>query len=245
VWLWHNGEDVETLRVVNELREHPRVARFHHSPQNVKLRTPTNWLWTQSRALLLSKVDDDCLLPDGWLDTLVSAHCEERTLGVIGCWRFFEEDFQPHLAEKKIAGFGRHRIMKNLWVEGSGYLMKRQCLQRRGLLEERQSFTDYCIRLAADGWVNGWYYPFIFQEHMDDPRSPNSLLKSDEDLQRYLPLSAKNNGARTLQQWQAQLKRSALLLQSTPYNPRARMGWRGKLRRLRQRAGRLVGKSAW
>src|SRR5688572_17698990 len=243
VWLWHNGIDQATLSIVQELSSSPRVHRFHHSAENKKLREPTNWAWTSSAGDFVCKVDDDCLMPYGWADRLRQAHADVPEFGIIGCWRFPDEDFAPEYAQRKIETFsGGHRLMKNLWVEGSGYLMKRECVDRHGPLGAKQSFSDYCIRVAAGGRVNGWYYPFLYQEHMDDPRSPNSLLRSDDDLRKYLPLSALNNGVTTLGEWQAQLRRSALLVQKAEYNPSSYTGWRRKLAVIKTRVRNLRGK---
>src|SRR5687768_244136 len=175
VWLWHNGDHLETLGVVKELSSHPRVHRFHHSVENRKLREPTNWCWSESNGEFLSKVDDDCLMPDGWADTLRRAHADVPEFGILGCWRFPDEDFVADVASRKIIAFNGHRVMRNCWIEGSGYLMKRACVQKHGLLAADQSFTQYGMALARAGWVHGWYFPFLYQEHMDDPRSPNTL----------------------------------------------------------------------
>jgi GT2 family glycosyltransferase len=231
VWLWHNGDHAETLEVVKSLADHPRVHEFHHSKENKKLREPTNWFLESATAPYLSKVDDDCLLPNGWAQQLRQAHEDEPRFGVLGSWRFQDEDFAPKLAARKICEFaGGHRIMMNCWVEGSGYLMKRACVEQAGLLRPAETFTQYCVRLASAGWINGWYYPFIRQEHMDDPRAPHSLIKGDADLQDHLPLSAANSGVKTVEQWTAQLRRSARIVQSASPDPRAHTGWRRKVR---------------
>lgn len=220
VWLWHNGDHAETLAVAKELSTHPRVHRFHHSPENKRLREPTNWLFANADGAYVSKVDDDCLLPDGWADRLRDAHEAEPRFGVIGCWRFLPEDFDPALSEKKLASFAAgHRLLRNLWVEGSGYVAKRACVEACGPIRPRESFSSWCIRAAKAGFVNGWYYPFIWQEHMDDPRVPHTALKSDADLAGNLPLSAVNRGVRTLAQWEAQLRESARTVQAASLNP--------------------------
>jgi hypothetical protein len=227
VWLWHNGTDQETLAVVGELAEHPAVHRFHHSVENVRLRQPTNWFFAESSGDYLSKVDDDCLVPADWSQKLRAAHAANPDLGLIGCWRFFPEDFVPELANKKIVSLrGGHQLLANCWVEGSGYLMKRQCVQQAGPIRDHESFSHYCIRLARMGWRSGWYFPFLYQEHMDDPRAEHTLLKSDQDLQRFMPLSAESFGAHTLADWRAQLKQSARTLQAAPADPRAYARWR-------------------
>lgn len=231
VWIWHNGEDEATLEVARSFANHPRVKAFHHSPQNQLLTAPTNWLWTHATGDLLSKVDDDCLVSHGWASLLTQAHEDHGAFGVLGSWRFLDEDFVPRLARRKIERFpGGHQVLRNAWVQGSGYLMKRRCVDEQGPLQDGQSFTDYCLRLALRGYVNGWYYPFVREEHMDDPRSPFTGLRCDADLQRRLPLSAQQSGASTLQAWEQQLRRSARTLQAASPDPRAHMGWRRRLR---------------
>jgi glycosyltransferase involved in cell wall biosynthesis len=242
VWLWHNGDHAETLEIVKTLADHPRVHEFHHSKENKKLREPTNWLWQNSHGRLLGKVDDDCLVPPGWVETLRRAHCVASDVGIVSCWHFREEDFVPETANKKIRTLaGGHRLMLNCWTGGSGYLMKRECISAAGIMRPNESFTGYCIRLGLSGWTNGWYFPFLYQDHMDDPRSPNTLLKTDEDLTRYLPLSARANGVKTLAEWEAQLKRSALLVQNCSADPKHYVGWRANVLAMARLARRLCG----
>src|SRR5690606_29463184 len=102
VWLWHNGDDEETLAAVRAHVEDARVHRFHHSRENVRLSPPTNWLWENADGGYVSKVDDDCLPAQGWIQQLRAMHEANPQLGAVGCWRFLEEDFVPELAERKI-----------------------------------------------------------------------------------------------------------------------------------------------
>lgn len=233
VWLWHNGTDQETLAEVESHVDHPRVHRFHHSPENVKLRDPTNWILREGDSQFVAKVDDDCLVPDRWIEILSRAHEDEPAFGVLGCWHFMEEDVDEEAVASKLREFrGGHRVMWHPWVGGSGFLMKRECVDRVGELRDRESaITDYMIRIAFAGWTNGWYYPFLWQEHMDDPRSPHTLLKTDADLQRYAPLSVWMSGARTIEAWEQQMRDSAALLQQLPSGNSYYYPWRRSLRR--------------
>lgn len=247
VWLWHNGDHAETLRVVRQHADHPRVARFHHSPENVGLTGPTNWLWENSRAPYVSKVDDDCLLQPGWAQTLVAAHNDHPGFGAIGAWRFQPEDYDPILAEPKMGSFpGGHTLLQNFWVQGSGYVLRRACIERHGALRDGQTFTQYCVGLACAGWVNGWYVPFIREDHMDDPRSPNTRVVDDETLQSRLPLSAQRQGVTTVAAWEASIRRSAHESQLAPLDPAYFRGWRLRRRRLGRRIGAMTGRGrAW
>jgi glycosyltransferase involved in cell wall biosynthesis len=247
VWLWHNGDDKETLEVVERYRSHPRIARFHHSPENQKLWAPTNWLFGNSDGDYLSKVDDDNLLPDGWIEDLISPHEAFPDFGVLGCWRFADEDFVPELANRKIKEFpGGHRVMLNLWTEGSCFLMKRRCVKEQGLLQQGQSFPQYCKSLAQRGFVNGYRFPFIRVEDLDDPRAPHTLIRSEEEFARMQPLTAVYNGVRTREEWTNQIRRSARAVQSASPDPKHWRGWRQAVRSLKLRARKLIGiKSSW
>lgn len=247
VWIWHNGMDQETLELSRSFSADPRVARLHHSTENRPLREAINWLFENSRADFVSKVDDDCLVSPGWATTLMSAHRDVEDFGVIGSWRFYDEDFEPELSLPKIAEFpGGHRILRNFWVQGSGFVMKRSCVEALGALRQKETFTSYCVRLGIAGWTNGWYYPFVHEEHMDDPRSPYTRFQSDEDVRHRPPLTASRNGITTLAEWQEQIRRSAHASQAAPLDPHYFHGWRRRRRTIGLRLRRLRGdKRQW
>lgn len=243
VWLWHNGDDEATIEALRPFRQDDRVYRYHHSRENVRLREPTCWLWSQSTARYVSKVDDDCLVSPGWLDTFADAHESNAEFGVIGSWRHPPEDFHPELARLKIQTFaGGHQLMRNLWVQGSGYLAPTDLVRRLALLGTKESFTEFCIRAARDGAINGFYFPFVPEDHMDDPRSPHTLIHNDADLAMRMPLSAKANGVTTVEAWTEQLIRSAWVLQTASPDPRDYSGWRAKRRAARRRLARVMGR---
>jgi hypothetical protein len=122
--------------------------------------------------------------------------------------------------------------------------MKRQCVAEQGVLAPGQSFTNYCIRLAARGWTNGWYFPFLLQEHMDDPRSPNTLLKCDADMSLYAPLSAQTFGVQSLKNWEQALRTDARWVQEASLNWREYIGLRAWMRRMGSRIfNRVTGAS--
>jgi GT2 family glycosyltransferase len=231
VTVWDNNSNPETRAVLRRFEGHPSVDRIIYHSENAKLHGPTNWFWQNADgADFVGKVDDDCLMPEHWCENLTKVHRDVAEAGVLGCWHFLEEDFQPALAEKKIQQFGAHRIMRNCWVGGSGYLMKRAVIDRQGLLRAGEGFTEYCTRAAALGFIIGWVYPFLYQEHMDDPRAPHTGIVTEEDFQRLRPLSARTFNTRTRQDWIHQLQRSAWRLQVYSFDPWDYLGWKAKLR---------------
>jgi len=230
--IWDNNSNPETKNIVKKYEKHSKIENVIYNDNNDKLWKPTNWFFSTSGEYdLIGKVDDDCLVPKEWIKILRKFHEKLPELGLIGCWRFLPEDFNKEVAENKIQKFGKHRIMRNCWIEGSGYLMKRAVVSKIGYLRKNESFTDYCIRAAAKGFINGWYYPFLYQEHMDDPRTENTGIKSDEDFQRLIPLSAKTFNIQTKDEWIQRLKKSAKMLQEYSINPNDFIGIKPQIKR--------------
>jgi GT2 family glycosyltransferase len=220
VTIWDNGSGSETKDVVKKYEKHACVERVVYNGKNELLRVPTNWFWQNNLdADLLGKVDDDCLVPENWADVLERAHRDIPQAGFLACWHFLPQDVRQDLVLKKIQTFGEHQIMRNCWVGGSGYLMKREVTDRNGMLRPNETFTDYCIRASSKGFINGWYYPFLYQEHMDDPRTPHTAIRSEEDFQRLIPLSAKTFNVKTREQWIQRMTVSALKLQEYSIDP--------------------------
>lgn len=247
VWVWHNGTDQPTLDAIRAHEDHPRLHRFRHDPANPGLREPTNWLWRESTGDLLGKVDDDCLEEPTWLETLRRAHDEVPQFGVIGAWRFPDEDSDPELMAPKLVDYPYgHRLLRNHWVQGSGYLAKRAVVDHVGPLAPGESFTRWCLRAARLGWINGWYHPFVREDHMDDPRSAYTIYRTDADLVARQPLSARAIGANTVADWTAQLAHSARVLQTASLDLRDYRGWRFRRRNVVRRVRRaLTGRAPW
>jgi len=220
ILIWDNGSDSQTREIVKKYEKHQCVEQVVYNSKNELLRVPTNWFWNNSPdADLLGKVDDDCLVPENWIEILEKAHREIQQAGILACWHFFPEDFNQQLAKKKIQTFGKHQVMRNCWVGGSGYLMKRKVLDKNGMLRPHETFTDYCIRASTKGFINGWYYPFLYQDHMDDPRSLHTAYRNEEDFQKLIPLTGKAFEIKTREQWIQWLTKNAQKLQEYSINP--------------------------
>lgn len=244
VWLWHNGTDPETLAVVHELKDHPNVHTLQLCEENQKLRTPTNWFWANADGAYLSKVDDDCLLPEGWGASLRQLHDDAPSLGIVACWRFYDEDFLPDAAGAKIRELpGGHRLMTHHHVQGSGYVMKRAVVDAAGPIRDTESFTHYCWRVAAAGWDVGWTFPFIHEEHMDDARSAYYPYHSDEAFLATRPLTAISKNITSLAEWRARSHRQSRILQTDRTPARNLIGWRGLMRRLMIRLRQRIHRS--
>lgn len=232
ITVWDNGSGYETRDIVKKYEGHQCVEQVVYHEKNALLRIPTNWFWEKNPdADLLGKVDDDCLVPDNWSHILEEAHRDIPQAGILACWHFLTQDFNHQLAAKKIQTFGRHQIMRNCWVGGSGYLMKRDVINKNGILRTKESFSDFCIRASAKGFINGWYFPFLYQEHMDDPRTPHTAICTEADFQRLIPLSAQAFGIKTREQWIQRMMVSARRLQEYSIDPYDFIGFRAWVNR--------------
>ena len=233
VTVWDNASNQETKDVIASFEGHPRLAEVVYSPENKKLREPTNWFWEKHRrsADFVSKIDDDCLQQPGWIEALLKVHEAIPETGVAGTWRFYPEDNVNPLPTSKVIERNGVKLMLNCWVQGSGYLLRTEVIEVLGLLRENDSFPRYCTRSAKVGYLNGFAYPFIFEDHFDDPRSVHSLIKTDDDLNDYLPLSARVFGIDSVENWTDHQKREAKFLQETSWRASDHMGVRSKLTR--------------
>ena len=239
VWVWQNGSHKETLETVRSFAGHDRIERIHHSPENQMLRGPTNWFWENAKGRLLGKVDDDCLMPPGWIETLWAVHESNPRLGVISCWPFLAEDYRPELAERKLCDLrGGGRLLCNCWTGGSGYLVKRKAIDESGGLQEGESFADFCIHLAKRGWRHGWYYPFLYMDHMDDPRSPNTEMTSEKHFRAAPSLSSRRFGTSSLEEMRSRAVQAAIDVQAASPDVRHYIGWRRLVRRVKGRLSR-------
>ena len=142
ITVWDNASSADTLAVLKKFERHPSVELVVYNKTNDKLWGPTNWFWEKSKdADLLSKIDDDCLMPARWVEKLQEAHSDIPQAGVLGCWRFMPEDLNITKASRKIHAFGPHMVLRNCWIEGSGYLLKRKLIDEIGLLRPKETFT--------------------------------------------------------------------------------------------------------
>jgi glycosyltransferase involved in cell wall biosynthesis len=229
--IWDNGSTDGTAEYLRDEVSDARIADIVLSKNNVGQITAVNEVWGKSRADLVGKLDNDCLVTAGWTRVLGRAHADIERLGVVACWHFFPEDFDYELARHKIQRFGEHRILRHPWTGGAGLLVKTETYRRLGPIGKNAT-TSYWIHMAAAGYINGFYYPLVYQEHMDDPRSRHTLLRDAESLEKYLPVSARNFGVRTVEQWVDFLKKDARRLQRSSGNARSYMGWRRKFKQL-------------
>jgi glycosyltransferase involved in cell wall biosynthesis len=234
--IWDNASTDGTVEYLkNEVRDR-RIADIIFSDQNVGQTAAVNEIWGRSKADLLGKVDNDCLVTAGWTKTLAEAHKDIDNLGVVACWHFFEEDFNYEKAKHKIRQFGNHQIFCHPWTCGTGLLIKRDTFKKFGRIE-KSATTGYWLKMAAAGYINGFYYPLVYQEHMDDPRSVHSGCRTASFDDAYKHSYGYQTGAiRDIEQYKKLHEDILENLLSGSSDPSYYCGWRAKCRRA---AGRI------
>ncbi|QSA97288.1 glycosyltransferase family 2 protein [Methylococcus sp. EFPC2] len=210
LYWWDNGSSDGVAEYISAL-EDPRIVLRHKHDSNVMQAVPTRWFLEQSKADVIGKIDDDTLVPDGWIKTIRPAVERHDRLGMVGCWTFWPEDFERNagVAQKKIRGFDPHRVLSNLGIGGTAFLMKKS-LALKYLIKSHNgtAFPIDRAKMSAEGYCSGWYYPLIWAEHMDDPRS-EYCLGYDESSGGMSALSAKVRGFKTQQEFLNWIKTDA------------------------------------
>ena len=181
--IWDNASTDGTVEYLKNEVSDPRIVETVLSKENVGQLSAVNEIWGKSKADLVGKLDNDCIVTPGWTRKLTEAHRDIENLGVIACWHFPLDDFDEAAAQKagKIQQFGNHRILRHPWTCGTGLLIKKDTFNKFGDMPGRAT-TQYWLKMALQGYINGYYYPLIPQEHMDDPRSSHSVLRDDKGL---------------------------------------------------------------
>jgi len=247
IWIWDNGSTDGTADFVSSLRTHPRVERVHLSTVNAMQNTPFMWVLDECESPLIGKVDDDCVLPQRWIDPISEALMEHEQLGAIGCWTFWPEDFDETQAVLKIKRFGRHQVLTNISIGGTGLLIRRQTC-RRFLLPVGFAIPVDQNGMSASGFVNGWYYPLIWAEHMDDPRSPYCMMRSTDGLTDRNALTARRNGHKTASDYEQWIRRDCALNLGQTTEQQIRMWRRSRLKKnIRRNFGSVghIARQAW
>ena len=219
---------VEYLRsAVND----PRIADIIFSKENKGQTAAVNEVWSRSKADLVGKLDNDCLVTPGWTRKLAEAHAEIDKLGVVACWHFFEDDFDFERARHKIETFGRHRILRHPWTCGTGVLIKLDVYARVGPITAN-AMTGYWLRMASAGYINGFYYPLILQEHMDDPKSPHSMFSRVSFEEAYRDsYGYRWAGITDMKRYMESRQQALDNLLDGSYEASSYTGWRGKWNR--------------
>ena len=248
LYIWDNASKDQTPEYLMDGIKDPRLAEVVLSKENAGQTGAMNYAWKKTKAELVGKLDNDCLVTPGWTRILSQAHIDIENLGAVACWHYPFDEFDESAARNagKIQTFDKHQIVRHPWVCGSGFIMKRKTFQKFGYWKDGCDIgtTDYFLNMALAGEINGWYYPLVLQEHMDDPRSKHSLVTDNESLREMYNVTFTLRKHKILDIKSRWGRRPMVLknLNSEPWDAKYYVGWRGKLNKIKKRLiGILVG----
>ena len=195
---WDNGSKDGTADLIASLDD-PRVVKRHFSKENLNHRVPSLWFLERAESDVVGKIDDDILLPDGWIERIAPMVRSEPRFGMLGCWIYMPEDWDETIAEHKIIEVGGERIFRNAWIAGQSFLARRETLREHVIPAELYSYglpIDQHL-MNTNGLIIGYPLPLLFGHNMDDPRSPHCLMNRPGGMGEAAALTARRRGFKT------------------------------------------------
>ena len=123
-----NGSTDGTVEYLQKLI-HPQIERVIYNRKNEGLVKPTKKFWKDSKAEFIGKIDNDILVPKGWIEKLVYSHQKIPQLGVVGFCHFQKEDFDKFVVKKKVKNINGIYIRRQPWI-GGNYIIKSHHLKK-------------------------------------------------------------------------------------------------------------------
>lgn len=215
LYVWDNNSTDGTADLISSVND-PRVKKKVFSGENVKQRKPSLWFLENSTSNVVGKVDDDILLPHGWTDKIYPVVVNNATAGMIGCWIFMEEDWNPNKAQHKIVQLGDMQIFQNIMIAGQSFLAKKELLKNYILPESYgYGFPVDQAKMTIDGYKNGYIFPILFAHNMDDPRSTHYLYK-DGSIHKNSALTARARGFTSSEEYASWIRQDAKNILTEP-----------------------------
>lgn len=211
LYCWDNGSKDGTSDLIAECNDE-RIVEKHFCPVNVMQAFPTDWFLERCQSDIIGKVDDDTLVPAGWIENISEALLKNKILGMVGCWTFMLEDFDRNekKARRKIVKVGDFQILHNLYIGGTAFLMRKEYAVNYLLPNHNgRAFPIDRHKMTEDGYISGWIYPLLFAEHMDDPRSEHCLMNKPGGMNSQAALTAVTRNIKTPEQYQEWIMKDA------------------------------------
>jgi cellulose synthase/poly-beta-1,6-N-acetylglucosamine synthase-like glycosyltransferase len=180
-----NNDNTDETQKVLEAYPKDKVLKILRMKMNVGIILPTNYLWRKFPAKFFGKVDNDTLVPSGWLGTLIERLNECPRLGIIGAFHYSSMDAERILREnpeRLING----KYFKAPFIGGCAYVLKKEVIDKMGLQPERSYIMDFTgyQQKATRYFDVGYCYPWVFAEIINLKNSPHHIPypEYDEEL---------------------------------------------------------------
>jgi len=201
IYWWDNGS-VGRTRELFDTTADPRIKKKYASPKNVGQLEPTKWFLRESESDIVGKIDDDILMPDGWIGRLVEVIESDTSFGMVGGWVFREGEWDQALADKNSCSINKIKILRCVGIQGHTFLCRKNLLIKYGNESTLGLPVDQPL-MTIDGIVNGYLIPPIFLENMDDPRSQHYMHRVDGGFSPDSAFTARKFGFKSIHEYSA------------------------------------------
>ena len=218
IWCWDNASDDATRDLLTELGDE-RIVKRHFHEKNVNQTEPMHWFLDQAPQGLVGKIDDDILLPHGWVKRISGVLSSSERFGMLGCWIYMPSDYQNDTARHNIVNEGGHSILAATTLAGHSFLARRDVLRK--FLHPRQKRV-YGIpvhrgKMTISGFLSGYPMPLLFAHNMDDPRSEYCIMNGNSEMTEMSALTARKLRFKSPEEYARWIKADALRRQVIPY----------------------------
>jgi hypothetical protein len=133
---------------------------------------------------LMAKIDNDTWVPPDLLLRLADCHRRSDRFGVLSGFHFRAEG-EALVDDSRVSEIDAVRVLAQPYVGGCAVMVRRSILDRLGPIPCRgeaqqgplmdSGWTFYQQRLTDEGLINGYPWPPIHVDHMEDTRSPRCI----------------------------------------------------------------------
>jgi len=220
LYCWDNHSTDGTADIIRSIDD-PRIVKRHFHPENVGQAEPCLWFFENAQSDVVGKVDDDVLLPSGWIERIAPLIQQEPKFGMLGCWVYMESDWYEDIAKVNTIQAHGVEIFQSTTIGGHSFLARREYLKKycnadspyysHGLPIDR-------MQMSLDGLISGYPLPLMFAHNMDDPRSPlNIETRKGEGFKPSSAQTARKLGFRSVEDYVAWIEADAYFRQKVPY----------------------------
>lgn len=219
LYCWDNGSKDGTADAIRSIDD-PRVVNRHFHPENVEQYQPCMWFMETATSDVLGKIDDDILLPPGWIERIVPMVRKEPKFGMLGCWIFMPEDWNETLAKQNITELSGEHVFQCTSIAGHSFLIRQEYMLRYKMNRQRDYSHGLPVdrsRMSFDGLVSGYPLPLLLAHNMDDPRSPMHLKTKFDGIGPNSALTARKLGFKSESEFAEWIAADARYRQEIPF----------------------------